>query len=127
MSKRGKTQAKSWYPEPALVRKRVGEMNRAFESSFPEQRLPNNGLGRKWAKYMVRTKRLYPGPLDRLWLKSWCPWMTEFGPRRNPWPQGSLVHERLARRAAWKSTMPCARTSGFGPCGRTTFHGNKFS
>jgi hypothetical protein len=68
---------RAWYPEPALVRKRVAEMNRAFECSFPEQRLPNNGLGRKWARYMMRTKRLYPGPLDYLWLKSWCPWMSE--------------------------------------------------
>jgi hypothetical protein len=59
------------------VRKRVAEINRAYESSFPERRLPNNGLGRKWARYMIRTKRLYPGPLDYLWLKSWCPWMTE--------------------------------------------------
>jgi hypothetical protein len=52
--------------------------------------------GRKWARYMIRTKRLYPGPLDYLWLKSWCPWMTE-SERRDSWPQGSQVHERFAR------------------------------
>jgi hypothetical protein len=74
---RSKAQAKSWYPDPALVRKRVKEMNRAYRSSFPNAELPNNGLGRKWARYMMRTKRLYPGPLDYLWLKTWCPWMTE--------------------------------------------------
>jgi hypothetical protein len=67
----------TWYPEPALVRKRVAEMTRAYESSFPQRRLPNNSLGRKWARYMIRTKRLYPGPLDYLWLKDWCPWMDE--------------------------------------------------
>jgi hypothetical protein len=75
--KRIKRKRAAWYPEPALVRKRVAEMNRAYRSSFPDGRLPNNGLGRKWARYMIRTKRLYPGPLDYLWLKSWCPWMTE--------------------------------------------------
>jgi hypothetical protein len=76
-SKRGKAQAKSWYPEPALVRKRVAEMTRAYMSFFPQRQLPNNSLGRKWARYMIRTKRLYPGPHDYLWLKSWCPWMNE--------------------------------------------------
>jgi hypothetical protein len=76
-AKRGKAQAKSWYPDPALVRKRVAEMTRAYQSSFPQRRLPNNGLGRKWARYMMRTKRLYPGALDYLWVENWCPWMDE--------------------------------------------------
>ena len=67
-----------WYPHPAQVRRRVSEITRAYESCFPQQRLPNNGLGRKWARYMMRTKRLYPGPLDYLWLECWCPWMGEF-------------------------------------------------
>ena len=40
--------AKKWYPDPALVRKRIKEMGRAFEACFPNQELPNNGLGRKW-------------------------------------------------------------------------------
>jgi hypothetical protein len=75
-SKRAKAKG-SWYPAPALVRKRIAEMTRAFASSFPDRKLPNNGLGRKLAKYMMRTKRLYPSPLDHLWLKQWCPWMIE--------------------------------------------------
>ena len=76
-TKRGRAQAKSWYPEPGLVRRRIAEMTRAYESSFPQRKLPNNGLGRKWARYMMRTKGLYPRPHDYLWLKSWCPWMDE--------------------------------------------------
>jgi hypothetical protein len=68
---------KKWYPAPALVRKRIKEMGRAFTACFPNQELPNNGLGRKWARYMMRTKRLYPSPQDHLWLENWCPWMDQ--------------------------------------------------
>jgi hypothetical protein len=76
-SMRDKAQGKSWYPAPALVRKRIAEMNRAFESSFPDRKFPNDRRGRKWARYMMRTKRLYPGPRDYLWLEQWCPWMDQ--------------------------------------------------
>jgi hypothetical protein len=76
-SKRKKAQAKSWYPEPAQVRARIAELNRFFESCFPDRELPNNRLGRKWAQYMMRTKRLYLSPRDHLWLENWCPWMIQ--------------------------------------------------
>jgi hypothetical protein len=74
---RSKAQAKSWHPAPALVRKRIAELNRAYAAFFPTRKLPDNGLGRKWARYMMRTKRLYPSPHDYLWLKRWCPWMDQ--------------------------------------------------
>jgi hypothetical protein len=75
--RRGKAQAKKWYPEPGQVRGRVKELNRFFTSLFPDQEMPNNSLGRKWARVMMQTKRLYPSPNNHLWLKSWCPWMPE--------------------------------------------------
>ena len=57
-AKRGKAQAKSWYAAPSLVRKRIAEINRTYKSFFPDRKLPDNGRGRKWAKYMMRTSRL---------------------------------------------------------------------
>jgi hypothetical protein len=77
MANKQSTIKKKWYPDPALVRKRIKEMGRAFEACFPNQELPNNGLGRKWARYMMRTKRLYPSPQDYVWLENWCPWMDQ--------------------------------------------------
>jgi hypothetical protein len=91
--KRRKAAQGKWYPAPALVRKRIAEMTRAFESCFPTRTLPNNGLGRKWAKYMMRTKRLYPSPNDHRWLESWCPWMDQSG-----------RDKLLAYRGHWYST-----------------------
>jgi hypothetical protein len=55
--------------------KRVAELNALYWHRFPERILPDNELGRKWARYIVRTMAALPTDRRTEWLNRHAPWL----------------------------------------------------
>jgi hypothetical protein len=56
-------------PDQAKAVKRVAELNAIYWHHFPDKVLPNNELGRKWARYIVRTIAFLPADRRSEWLE----------------------------------------------------------
>jgi hypothetical protein len=59
--------------DQAKAAKRVAELNAIYWHHFPDRILPDNNLGRNWARYITRTIAFLPVDRRSEWLNQHAP------------------------------------------------------
>jgi hypothetical protein len=59
----------------AKTTKRVRELSAIYWTHYPDKVLPDNKLGRLWARYVIRTMGFLPVDRRHEWLNAHAPWM----------------------------------------------------